>query len=422
MTATAKLKVSWPRLLAILEGRGWNRQTLIRDGKISESTLDRIQSGGYSNETTVRRLEAALEVKRTEFLEISANPKVAQPPQPDFTRGPSMTTQAQTYPTEVEAFFRRRGRWDDFTPEQREILKGLAVRFEPFAVPHNHNPDENDLMGFELLAYAGPGKTPADLYRAAKSAGLSAGDLGVALFEVGLCTTRSLVQQAGASIRRQQWQNLVISLNVDQDMLADAPRAGLGDSLATHSAPFILGIEANEDLMVGHVRPMQELLACQGTGWLALDDSNAGNLNAQAALRPRVRMVKVDWKCFQRLYEEELSREHRLCPGLLQWLDDYESTTCLVVEGVETKPMKDTLQRVWKEEGRGRALWMQGHHIRIPPPWDRWLVPLGGDPQQPKAYILPAQVAGDSRPGGDAPESKPLTSLFLAILDKELET
>lgn len=87
MTATAKLKVSWPRLLAILEGRGWNRQTLIDKSRVSESTLDRIQRGETSNENTVRRLESALAVERTAFLE---KPPESQP-LPNQENGMSQT-------------------------------------------------------------------------------------------------------------------------------------------------------------------------------------------------------------------------------------------------------------------------------------------------------------------------------------------
>ncbi len=69
MPVAPTLKVSYQKLLAILARQGKGRVSLIRDGSVTESTLDRIQRGENSYENTVRKLERGLKVDRNEFLE-----------------------------------------------------------------------------------------------------------------------------------------------------------------------------------------------------------------------------------------------------------------------------------------------------------------------------------------------------------------
>ena len=295
-----------------------------------------------------------------------------------------MKPAAHKFPHEVETLLRTAQAWDGLTPAAKTLLLGLGVKLEPFVVPLRVAPGQNDLRGFECLAYGDGGLPFGMLQNDARAAGLREGLLSLTLFHVALLTGQALVKRVGSAVPGSLWQQLRFSINVDAALLAEPAFGALLDSLPRPSFPVLL--EASENLQVEHARPLRVLLD-RHESWLglALDDSDELAHDTRSLLTPRVRLVKADGRYVRKLYRDR-DRAPDFCLARLRELRQPDHP--FVAEGVESDDLKRYLQDRWQVSAHGE-LWMQGYHIQVPDPWSTFLTPLGTDPQQPQGYVVP---------------------------------
>lgn len=293
-----------------------------------------------------------------------------------------MAVEAKTFPDEMERTF------GDVAPEALAFLKMLAVKFEPFAVPLTNDPEQNDLRGFELLAYGPGGASYGQLLGKARNAGVSEGLLGVALFKVALLGAGALAARMERKVSGRVLKSLVFSFNVNGAMLKEPRFATLLDGI--QAPPFGVLLEASEDLQTADVEPLRRLLD-EHKAWmgLALDDSDELDDDPRKLLVNRARLVKVDGKYVRKLYKRRERSDDYVMQRLLELK---RQGVPFVAEGVEERATKRYLHDRWDVSAHGE-LWMQGWHIQAPQPWTSVLVPLDSAPDVPKGYVLPAGTA-----------------------------
>ena len=277
-----------------------------------------------------------------------------------------MKPAALKFPHEVETLLRTAQAWDGLTPAAKTLLLGLGVKLEPFVVPLRVAPGQNDLRGFECLAYGDGGLPFGMLQNDARAAGLREGLLSLTLFHVALLTGQALVKRVGSAVPGSLWQQLRFSINVDAALLAEPAFGALLDSLPR--PPFPVLLDRHESWL-----------------GLALDDSDELAHDTRSLLTPRVRLVKADGRYVRKLYRDR-DRAPDFCLARLRELRQPDHP--FVAEGVESDDLKRYLQDRWQVSAHGE-LWMQGYHIQVPDPWSTFLTPLGTDPQQPQGYVVP---------------------------------
>lgn len=312
-----------------------------------------------------------------------------------------MAVEARKFPQEIERAF------GDLPPPALAFLKTLSVKFEPFAVPLTNDPDQNDIRGFEMLAYGPGGASYGALLGQAKAAGVSEGVLGVALFKVALLSAEALAREMAGQVPGQVLETLVCTFNVNGAMLKESSFAKTLKAIQRPAYSVLL--EASEDLTPADVKGLRDALDSREK-WLglALDDSDELAHDTRVLLENRVKLVKADGKYVRKLYRDKERAPEYMLSRLLELRKD---RIPFVAEGVETEAMKHYLHDRWEVNAHSE-LWMQGYHISLPKPWSKVLRPLGRAAKKPKGYVLPATgetampPAPQSPPPADAPTGK----------------
>lgn len=289
-----------------------------------------------------------------------------------------MAVEARTFPDEIQKSF------GDLQAPAVDFLKTLAVKFEPFGVPLNNNPNENDLRGFEMLAYGPGGASYGQLVGQAKRAGVEEAILGTALFKVAFLSAEAVTEAMKDLVQGRVLEGFVFTFNIDAPMLMERRLENIVTQLRKPS--FSVFLEASENLRPAHVEPLVRLLQKRDS-WLklALDDANDLPAGTRRGLMDRIELVKADGKYVRKLYDDETYLPGTMLPALQNLRQDRKS---FVAEGIESADMKNFLVDRWDVSAHGE-LWMQGYHIRVPKPWSDVLCPLNPDPELPKAYVLP---------------------------------
>ena len=326
-----------------------------------------------------------------------------------------MVVEARKFPNEIQKSFSNQA------PNSLEFLKTLAVKFEPFAVPLTHNPDQNDIRGFEMLAYGPGGVSYGALLGQAKAAGVSKSLLGIALFKVALLSAEALTcemeDQVSGQVSGKVLEKLVFTFNVNGPMLKEGGFAKILNAMRRPAYSVML--EASEDLTTDDVKALRHVLD-QRKDWLklALDDSDQLAHDTRVLLENRVKLVKADGQYVSKLYRDKEQAPDFMLSRLLDLRQD---SIPFVAEGIETEAMKYYLHDRWNVNAHSE-LWMQGWHIQVPEPWASVLEPINPDRELPKAYVLLAVAGEDSdgkrqppkSTGSHAPDASSLQSLMSA--------
>lgn len=295
-----------------------------------------------------------------------------------------MARAARQFPREVERFLRDFKQWDGLSEVARRTLTGLGVKLEPFGVPQAIAPQQNDLRGFECLAYGADGASYAKLADLAHDQKISKGLLGITLFRVALLTAQALVDEIGSAVPGSVWSRLFISINVDAEMLRSSVFAGLLDQIP--KPPYQVFLEASENLQPEHVGDLRRVLD-RHESWLklALDDSDELAHDTRELLSPRVALVKADGRYVRKLYRDRDKTPNYMLSRLLELRLPGKP---FVAEGVEHEDLKRYLKDRWDVSAHGE-LWMQGYHISVPAPWADVLEAIHDDPLEPRGFVLP---------------------------------
>lgn len=304
-----------------------------------------------------------------------------------------MAPEARRFPKEVEGFLRDFNLWDGLSPAARETLMNLGVKLEPFAVPQRAAPGQNDLFGFECLAYGAGGRAYGDLLRLARDQKIDDALLGLTLFRVALLTANALVDVTGSTVLGSVWSELFVSINVDAAMLHSSVFIRLLDQIP--KPPFQVFLEASENLQPEHVTALRRILD-RHESWLklALDDSDELAHDTRELLRPRVALVKADGRYVRKLYRDRDKAPDFMLSRLLELRQPGKP---FVAEGIEHEDLKLYLKQRWDVSANGE-LWMQGYHIHVPAPWGEALAPIHDEPAQPQGYALRDEVTAIPTP------------------------